>query len=220
MWEFIDKIVYINLDNRQDRRDIMKSFFEKGQIPEDKIVRFSAIKRNNVALGCLESHAQILRMAKEQGWKNVLILEDDLQWSNLESQYSELEALTNRPWDVILLCGWYQEYNFPRIFKSINTGAYLVNGSYYDKFLENRNSAIKSMIAQLNSGILKIFDKRSYAADVSWNSLMKQDNWFGLYPCICSQVDGYSDNTGRIVKASQIVGIFDQKIHDAVFKHA
>ncbi|NDB81832.1 MAG: glycosyl hydrolase family 25, partial [Alphaproteobacteria bacterium] len=44
MWEFVDKVIYINLDHRQDRRDIMKLFFEKGQIPEDKIVRFPAIK--------------------------------------------------------------------------------------------------------------------------------------------------------------------------------
>lgn len=214
MWEFIDKIVYINLDSRQDRRDIMKSFFEKGQIPLDKIIRFSAIIKNK-EIGILESHTQVLRMAKRNNWKNVLILEDDLQWINLESQYSELEALTNRPWDVILLCGWYQKYNFPRIFKSLNAGAYLVNRHYYDKFLENRDLALKNIY---KTGFLKLFDRESYAADVSWNSLMK-DNWFGLYPCICSQVDGYSDNTGGIIKASLANGIFDQKIHDAVFKH-
>lgn len=217
MWEFVDKIVYINLDNRQDRRDIMKSFFEKGQIPEDKIIRFSAIRKNNGAIGCLESHTQVLRMAKQQNWKNVLILEDDLQWINLETQYSELENLTKQSWDVILLCGWYQEYNFPRIFKSLNTGAYLVNQSYYDKFLANREFSLKNIY---KTGILKLLDRKSYAADVSWISLMKQDNWFGLYPCICSQVDGESDNTGKIIRASQIVGIFDQKIHDAVFKDA
>ena len=217
MWEFIDKIVYINLDERQDRRNIMKSFFEKGQIPENKIVRFSAIKRKRAVLGILESHTQVLRMAKEADWKNVLILEDDLQWINLQTQYSQLEELTKQPWDVILLCGWYQDYNFPRIFMSLNAGAYLVNGSYYDKLLENRENALRNMN---KSGIRKLFDKKSYAADVSWNSLMRQDNWFGLYPCICSQVDGESNNTGRIIKASQVVGIFDQKIHDAVFKNA
>jgi glycosyl transferase family 25 len=216
MWEFIDKIVYINLDERQDRRNIMKSFFEKGQIPENKIIRFSAVKRVKGALGCLESHTQVLRMAKERNWKNVLILEDDLQWINLKTQYSQLENLTKQPWDVILLCGWYQKYNFPRIFMSMNTGSYLVNGSYYDKLLENRENAIRGMN---KTGILKLLDRKSYAADVSWHSLMK-DNWFGLYPCICSQVDGESNNTGRIIKASQIVGIFDQKIHDAVFKNA
>ena len=217
MWEFIDKIVYINLDERQDRRNIMKSFFEKGQIPENKIVRFSAIKRKRAVLGILESHAQVLRMAKEADWKNVLILEDDLQWINLQTQYSQLEELTKQSWDVILLCGWYQDYNFPRIFMSLNAGAYLVNGSYYDKLLENRENALRNMN---KSGIRKLLDRKSYAADVSWNSLMRQDNWFGLYPCICSQVDGESNNTGRIIKASQVVGIFDQKIHDAVFKNA
>jgi glycosyl transferase family 25 len=216
MWDFIDKIVYINLDNRNDRRIIMNYFFEKGQIPLHKIVRFSAINKNK-GIGILESHTQVLRMAKQQNWKNVLILEDDLQWTNLESQYSELENLTKQSWDVILLCGWYQKYNFPRIFKSLNAGAYLVNGTYYDKFLENRDIALKNIY---KTGLLKLLDRKSYAADVSWNSLMKQDNWFGLYPCICSQVDGESDNTGRVIKASLASGIYDQKIHDAVFKDA
>lgn len=216
MWEFIDKIVYINLDDRQDRRNIMSSFFKKGQIPEDKIIRFSAIKKNKSEPSILESHTRVLRMAKEANWKSVLILEDDLQWINLETEYSKLEELTKQPWDVILLCGWYQEYNFPRIFKSLNAGAYLVNRNYYDKFLANRENALKNIY---KTGIQKIIDRQSYATDVSWNSLMKQDTWFALYPCICSQVDGESNNIGKSIRASQIVGIFDRKIHDAVFNN-
>lgn len=47
MWEFVDKIVYINLDHREDRRTIMNTFFDKGNIPEEKIHRFSAVKDLN-----------------------------------------------------------------------------------------------------------------------------------------------------------------------------
>ena len=27
MWEFVDKVVYINLDHREDRRQVMQKFF-------------------------------------------------------------------------------------------------------------------------------------------------------------------------------------------------
>jgi nickel-dependent lactate racemase len=69
LWEFIDKIVYINLDHRQDRRDVMAKFFKEGRMPEEKIVRFSAIKKSKSHIGILESHTQVLRMAKKEGWQ-------------------------------------------------------------------------------------------------------------------------------------------------------
>ena len=93
MWEFIDKIVYINLDHRQDRRDVMAKFFEEGGMPSEKIIRFSAVKHTRGAIGCLTSHTEVLRMAKKEGWKNVLILEDDLQISKEFCSYAK-NALT------------------------------------------------------------------------------------------------------------------------------
>jgi glycosyl transferase family 25 len=72
MWEFIDKIIYINLDDREDRRLVMKSFFERGNIPLEMVVRFPAIKRSRGALGCAESHMEVLKLANKENWKNIL----------------------------------------------------------------------------------------------------------------------------------------------------
>jgi len=214
MWEFIDKIVYINLDHRQDRRDIMAKFFEQGGLPADKIIRFSAVKHTKGAIGCLASHTEVIRMAKKEGWKNVLILEDDLQWINLESGYKQLTELISEPkWDVILLCGWYIHYNFPRIYDSVNTGAYLVNSEYYDKLLANREWALRNIGKPRD-----IFSKiQSYAADVSWKYAMRKDTWYCLYPCICSQVDDYSDNSKKVIRASLAVGIFNQQVKNSIW---
>jgi hypothetical protein len=154
-------------------------------------------------------------MAKGAGWKNVLILEDDLQWINLESGYQQLLELISKPkWDVILLCGWYKEYDFPRIYSSLNTGAYLVNSDYYDTFLENRTSAIKSIVPK---NIRQFLSRNNYSADMSWDIIMKRDMWFGLYPCICSQVDGQSDNSKKIIKASLAVGIFSAAVRKTIW---
>lgn len=205
MWEFIDKIVYINLDHREDRREIMKKFFNEGQIPEDKIVRFSAIKTYKGYVGCLKSHTAVLQMAKNNKWKNVLILEDDLQWYNLDLQYKVLEDIVNtKQWDVIQLVGWYIKYDFPRIYETMNAGAYLVNEHYYDKLLANRYESIKKItrFEMLYKPYIQ------YTGDVYWNKLVATDNWYGLYPCICRQVDIYSDNSKITYKQSEVHGIY------------
>jgi len=214
MWEFIDKIIYINLDHRTDRRDLIEKFFQEGNMSSDKIIRFSAIKKDKAETGILESHTQVLRMAKKEGWKNVLILEDDLQWINLESGHQQLAELVSKPkWDVIMLCGWYKEYKFPRIYDSLNCGAYLVNGQYYDTLLANREWALRNISKPRN-----IFSRiSSYSADVSWKFPMKTDVWYGLYPCICSQIDDYSDNSEKIIKASLAVGIFDREVKNSIW---
>ncbi len=205
MWEFIDKIVYINLDHREDRREIMKKFFAEGQIPEDKIMRFPAISSNKGYIGCLKSHTAVLEIAKNNKWKNVLILEDDLQWYNLDTQYKVLEDLvTTKQWDVIQLVGWYVKYDFPRIYETMNSGAYLVNEHYYDRLIANRRQSIKRITGF--EVLYKPFIQ--FTCDVYWNKLAAIDNWYGLYPCICRQVDIYSDNSKITYKQSEVNGIY------------
>ena len=215
MWEFIDKIVYINLDSRQDRRDIMTKFFREKNVPMEKVIRFSAIQQKSGALGCLKSHTAVLSMAKQNNWNNVLILEDDLQWINFDSAYRQLEEYVRKPdWNVIMLTGWYREYSFPRIYSSYNTGAYLVKNSYYDTLLANRNYAV-----YMRSKALFFQPKVPHDADVSWDHCMKTGVWYGLYPCIISQVDGPSDNSKGIIKASLAVGIYSLEVRRQIWGH-
>jgi glycosyl transferase family 25 len=193
----------------------MSKFFEEGQIPLDKVVRFSAIKRSYGALGCLESHTEVLRIAKSNQWKNVLVLEDDLIWSNFQENYSKLEELTKlSSWDVIMLAGWYVEYEFPRIFKAHNAGAYLVNGHYVDTLLRNRTYSF----GKLSKGLGFDLKNPKYYADTYWNELMHKDKWYCMYPCMCYQVDGFSDNGQRVIESSRIIGIHDPKVKKQVYR--
>lgn len=205
MWEFIDKVIYINLDHREDRRKIMNTFFEKGNIPKDKIIRFPAIRRIAGYIGCIESHMQALQLAKDNKWKNVLILEDDLEWLNFEDGYKQLQELITLPkWDVIQLVGWYVKYDFPRIYETLNSGAYLVNEHYYDTLIANRRESLTKIrgVNSLFTGTIR------YNADVYWNILAKTDNWYGIYPCMCRQVNTHSDISNFVYSASEVHGIF------------
>lgn len=205
MWEFIDKVIYINLEHRQDRRDIMKIFFEKGQIPEDKVVRFPAISKPDGRIGATYSHAEVLNIAKQNGWKNVLICEDDLEWTDdFEEGYKMLEEYVKFPnWHVIMLLGWYVKYDFPRVMMAGNAGCYLVNSSYYDVLLANRRWSIRNM-----EGFGKFM--RSFASltlDVAWCQLMKIHNWYGINPCLCRQKNTFSDISKITYNASGVTGI-------------
>ena len=204
MWEFVDKVVYINLDHRADRREIMDRFFTEGQIPREKVIRFPAIRRNRGDTGATMSHAEVLRMAKREGWKNVLILEDDLVWNDLD-QYKQLEELVAKPdWNVIMLLGWYLTYDFPRVYSAANAGAYLVNSNYYDTLLRNREESIRNLTSYRKWTTVCGW---KWNTDVWWVRLMQKDVWYGVYPCICRQTSTYSDISKITYNAGGVHGI-------------
>ena len=214
MWEFVDKVIFINLDHRDDRRQIMKTFFEDTKIPREKIRRFSAVKRSRGTLGCVESHMEVLKLAKKEGWKNVLVLEDDLEVLNFEEGYKQLEELVKLPkWDVIMLTGWYRKYDFPRIYSAGNTGAYLVNENYINTLLANRIHSVHA----LTKGIGFNFKNPKFNADVHWCMLQKIHNWYGINPCLARQVDGYSDIGGRVIESSKVIGVWSSEIKKEVY---
>jgi len=75
--EYIDAILYINLEHRKDRNEHILNEIHKICTDNSKIHRIDAIKNDNGALGCGLSHIKALEYAVKNEWKTVLILEDD-----------------------------------------------------------------------------------------------------------------------------------------------
>lgn len=99
MWENIDGILVINLDSCTER---MEQFRERnaGTLPMEKVHRISAVYGRELptygqspwftertgerakywggAAGCVLSHRKAIEKAHAEGWRNVLILEDDV----------------------------------------------------------------------------------------------------------------------------------------------
>jgi GR25 family glycosyltransferase involved in LPS biosynthesis len=85
---YFDKIICINLKRRSDRWAEMQKQFDKHGI---NVIRFDAIDGNpmgwktngfqgkmnsfNGNMGCIASHVNIYKMAKEKDWKKILIIE-------------------------------------------------------------------------------------------------------------------------------------------------
>ena len=70
--EFFKGIYCVNLDERVERWEDAIKEFKKLHI-ENNVKRFSAIKHTNGAIGCRESHLNIIKEAKKLK-KNVVII--------------------------------------------------------------------------------------------------------------------------------------------------
>jgi len=78
--EYIDRIFYINLYHRTDRKQEIETEFENQGITNYE--RFPAIHHPTIGgVGCGRSHIEVLRIAKERGYKCVMILEDDFMFT-------------------------------------------------------------------------------------------------------------------------------------------
>jgi len=184
MFEFVDKVVYINLAHRTDRKEQIEEVLKV--IPSEKVLRFDAIKQPHGGVGCSMSHIAVLEMAQREGWKNYLVVEDDAVWNNFEESYALLEKLIKNPYDVIVLGlanGKYTpEY---KVLSSQTATAYIVNSNYYPVLLDN-----------FKEGLMYFIQTRRYdifAIDQYWKRIQPRDTWYATVPSLMVQRPGYSD---------------------------
>ena len=200
----IDQVVYINLDHRKDRREQIEK--ELLKIPCQNIQRFSAIKHAYGDLGCSKSHIEVLKLAIQSGWKNVLVLEDDMvfretKWDLLSEKMSS--------YDCIVIGGMLPVYDKKslKLTRCYGTGAYIVNSSYYRTLLSNFEEGAKKLELNYypkkqffwNIPVVKYIPE--YTLDQYWNSLQEKDNWFLVqmmysppsYSDITDYIEDYTD---------------------------
>ena len=76
----LDAIIYINLEARNDRKDLLMQELEKLKTDMSKVHKVSGVYMpKNGHKGCIQSHILALNMIKMNNWNRVLILEDDAE---------------------------------------------------------------------------------------------------------------------------------------------
>ena len=187
MFEFIEKVVYINLEHRNDRRKHIEE--QLSIFPPEKIERFNAVyEPQRGHLGCSKSHIEVLKLAIHNNWNNVLVVEDDMQFNNFDESYKILKNLGSNPYDVIVLGGTALicDTNSYRLYNCCCTTGYIVANHYYSKLLKN----FEEGASLLDKNYTK---SGSYAIDQYWHSLQRIDNWYCIFPVLCKQISDYSD---------------------------
>lgn len=101
--DYIEQVIYINLDSRSDRRMSVEKQLEDVFF-EDKIQRFSAIQHKFGCIGCSKSHKAVLAMAMQNNWKNYLVVEDDFVWTNFKEGLSNFKKLVTAQPNFDVIC--------------------------------------------------------------------------------------------------------------------
>jgi GR25 family glycosyltransferase involved in LPS biosynthesis len=189
---YIHTAIYINLANRTDKLIHIENELTKYELPFE---RYNAFEYPDFrAYGCAMSHLGVLKKARDNGYKNVLILEDDFAFSLSQEVIAEqlTEMFTLNPdFDVCML-----SYNLIRssdtdnktIYKIIEaqSGAgYIVQQHYYDKLI--------SVFETANKLLLETREHWLYMNDQSWKSLQLSDNWYCFKERSGHQIPSFSD---------------------------
>ena len=196
MSNHIDKIMYINLDRRTDRKEHIEKELNNFNLNYE---RYSAVDMPEFgSLGCCYSHLNVLNIARNNNYKNILIFEDDFIFLvNKESFENNLNNFFNLNLDFDVLMLSYQlldyektEYDFLYRVKEAQTASgYIVNQHYYDKLITLYDESFM---------FLKQTDYHwLYMNDQLWKILQKTDKWFCFNPRIGKQISEYSDTSQK-----------------------
>jgi len=192
MSKFIDKIIYINLNKRTDRKEMVETELTNFGLPFE---RYAAIETPGFGtLGCGQSHLNVLKLAKERGYRNVLILEDDFTFLVNKQQFEEeLTAFfeLNIGYDVCMLSyclNHHEETVYDFLFKVLDAqtaSGYIVHANYFDTLIELYESAMP-LLAETR-------EHWNYSNDQVWKQYQPRDNWVCFKTRIGKQRHGYSD---------------------------
>jgi len=186
----ITRIIYIHLASRPDT--LIREQLDRIGLPYE---RFEATPCVLGIVGRGHAHLAVLRLARDRGYANVLILEDDFE---LLVGVDDFHATIKRffdlglDYDVLML-----SYNLIRsephcdfLFKVLEAqtaSGYLVNANYYDRLIGLYEHTMP-LLEQ--TGMHWI-----YANDQIWKPYQLTGNWYGTTPRLAKQRAGYSDNT-------------------------
>lgn len=199
----IDKIFYINLNKRKDRREEIENELNNFGLNYE---RFEAIETPGFGIyGCGLSHMNVLKIAKERNYKNILILEDDFVFTVTKEEFEE--ELTkffnlNIPYDVLKL-SYATTENEPTKYDFINRTKYSVTASGYIVNMHYYNNII--WLYEWAMPLLKSTGKHwIYANDQIWRTLQSKDKWYYFKKRIGKQRPGFSDNTNGYVDSGGV----------------
>lgn len=196
--DYVDGVLYINLDKRTDRRQEMEAQCEVYGISCE---RLPAIAHSFGIVGCTKSHRAAYQLAKDRGYNNVLIFEDDFQFL-VPPEIFEKEIVTlfesGLEFDVCMLAynlkssqECWEGSGVLRVHEAQTASAYIVNRHYYDTLIE------------LYDCVLPLLEQTrehwKYANDQAWKPLQGMNRWYCTKTRIGKQRDGFSDNAQEYV---------------------
>lgn len=231
-WKGIDGVVVINMESRTDRYTAFMENVGKF-VPPERLVRINAVVGKELpgygeapwftertgeragmwagAAGCVLSHRRAIELARERGWRNVLILEDDVRADGVSgADVLFTRALETLHGPYILYLGYHRPEPYGRrIVKEhattlwkvngvLATHAYILSADAYDRVLDNlpSESGIWAWMARYRA--IDNFYCRHLASPCGVAV-------YALYPTLFSQMEDVSDIGGHVTDLDSCV---------------
>lgn len=220
-WALVEGVLVVNLDSRPDRWQQVQAL-TAGLIPPDKLQRLPATagialpgygqppwfrgrKRDKTwagRAGCTLSHRAAIAHARQQGWRSLLILEDDIELTPaLPAVLAALpDALASQDWDVCYL-GYTdpvppyrtlaqlpQGHSLCRVSGCSTTHAYLLRDTTFDWLLTRLPEPERIWKW---TGMHRAIDRWYY------RNLARRFVVTAVSPAVINQQGGFSDITQR-----------------------
>jgi len=213
--KLIPKVLYINLDTREDRNKQFLSnfsvqsrdqpingYWENGEPNIDickdcGVERISAVLNTTEgAIGCLQSHIKALKHGLKGNFPApyILICEDDFYIPNMKYAVESIKKFLENfdKWDVLMLGQNTADKNTTKIdniikIKSSQTcSGYLIKKEYIPALLGIYEKDFKSYDDTKEW-------KTGYCTDQSWKVLQGKDEWYAFSPTVGIQRKSYSN---------------------------
>ncbi len=197
--ENIDRIYYINLDHRTDRRKEFENEIQKLASLE-KVERIQAIHKPELGcLGCTLSHVKTLETFLKSEYKTCLVFEDDFAF-NQDMNYCNflLKHLftSKKEFDMVMLGGKilnHRETDSPflhQVLDAQTSSAYLITKDFAKTLHRNLSEGAQLLEQWFQEHKDK---KHEYCLDIYWKQLQPHHKWFVFHPKMGIQREGFSD---------------------------
>lgn len=199
--------LYINLEERRDRRDSIESELQKLGI---KFRRVPAIREAYGHLGCLKSHAKAVEIAARLTSPWVVVFEDDFVFhDDMAAVRAQLDFLLTHPRLAPVWLGAWEinglrpedHPDHPNVRVAVGStttaGCYFVRADYLMVLLTTWQRSIEALIrehaifsAKKRNGEITSLEANlwPYNTDCSWAPIQRRDRWLLLDPPL-----GYQD---------------------------
>lgn len=208
IWDHIEQIYILNLRERRDRYLEVMVELTRLQAPLNIVYHYMAEKDEvvpenktlNQYLGATKNHIDVVKHFIENGYKNCLILEDDVTFtSNIKAHQADLRTFFKRDYeyDVCLLTSSmyhnikpYDDLLLLSMQECTTSSAYLLNKDTCQKVLD---CFITGYNVMLQTG-----DYNTYVIDRFWSRIQKDKKFFLFNRKFGYQRPNYSSITGSL----------------------
>ena len=198
--KYFDQVFCINLNRRKDRWSETVTELRKWDLFND-VNRYLGIDGHKLTydkkklrvnpgeLGLLKTHIKLLQLSKTKKYKNILIIEDDIEITKEIKNLDKYMSSVPKDWDILYFGGNHNLHEGEKLDK-INDNIIKCSRTYTTHCIVLRNTIYDKCL-----NLIKDCEK---PVDVYYSDLQKELNAYSFYPNIALQRESFSDIQNKV----------------------